>query len=195
MAKNVRLQQQMQYKKNQKLMRKKKSRKELEKSSSEPRQLEYPFVGKFEKVSFSVFKDSFNSDTDEETLKKIYSGIQIPIRMSAASPAYHFIFPFEDTTIGPGQCITIPTGIRCQLSKNWMLKIYSEQFSINQSVRLLLDDGVQIVTSDDYSLEQQIYLKLINDNKNDACITINTGSKIARGIFEMYGLDYNESAK
>lgn len=175
--------------------------------------LQYPFVGRFEKVSYDTFKKSayalYNISSEqasdkeiEKIIREMYDGISIPKRLSNGSSEYHFSFPYSDVDIAPGQVINIPTGIKCYLARNWMLKIYPEEFAHpNMSFGFLVDNNVKIVNPDQYYLtddsgaviEGQIYIKMVNNNHDGNTISLSHGSIYAKGVFEMYGLAHNET--
>lgn len=171
---------------------------------TEPEELTYPFIGRFEKVSYEIFRSSTLklygideaavTDDAESAIKDMYDQIQIPTRLSKGSPEYHFVFPYTSMDIAPGHIAYVPSGIKCYMAKNWMLKIYPEEFYQDAiAVGLHLADSATIIGSDNVLLDDnQIYIKLINNNPLNSVITIDTYSKYAKGIFEMYGIAHNE---
>ena len=52
-----------------------------------------------------------------------YDDIKIPVRATSGSAGYDFYCPCE-LIIKPGQALVIPTGIRCDIDRNWVLSIY-----------------------------------------------------------------------
>lgn len=49
--------------------------------------------------------------------------IPLPKRATAGSAGYDFICP-SDVTLQPGDAITIPTGIRCEMQPGWVLMLF-----------------------------------------------------------------------
>lgn len=166
--------------------------------------LEYPFVCDFEKVSNYTFKNSVIKMMNEEEVSEAvssaidaaYEEIQLPVRLSPGTSEYHFLFALPELTIQPGVTVTIPTGIKCFLSRNWNLEIISEDYTatLGSDIGASLVPPVQIVNPDDYGTdtEGQICITFSNTNK-DTPITITKGAAFAKGILRMFGLAYNEN--
>ena len=83
-------------------------------------------VAQFYKVSFEQFRegaaDAFGV-TEEQELRKIYEGIQLPKRATTGSAGYDFYAPVS-ITLEPGKTLKIPTGIRVEMEPDWVLKCY-----------------------------------------------------------------------
>ena len=186
--------------------------------------LEYPFVCNFEKVSKETFAESIrkiidtttanenadNSDTNtqavdessiEDNINWIYDNIKLPERVSPGSSQYHFWFPIGEVTIPAGYSLTIPTGIKCFLARNWSLEIIGENFNdTHPGLGFDLVPPVAIVNPDDYIVvdsegkekEGQIYITVTNNNANGNAITVSHNSPFACGILRMFGISYNE---
>ena len=87
-------------------------------------------IATFEKVSLSQYlqaKKSFyhtdKYDFDEEFYVDEYNKIKIPSRSTSGSVGFDFYLPF-DIELGVGECIIIPTGIRCRIEEGFSLDIY-----------------------------------------------------------------------
>ena len=80
-------------------------------------------IAKFEKVSLKQFvadwEDTFSDGRGEE----VYNSIKLPVRATVGSAGYDFFAPI-DITLKPGETVKIPTGIRCYIEPEWVLKIY-----------------------------------------------------------------------
>ena len=168
--------------------------------------LEYPFVCNFEKVSNYTFKNSILklmneeevSEAVESAIDAAYEDIKLPTRLSPGLSEYHFLFPMPELIIQPGVTVSIPTGIKCFLARNWNLEIIAEDYTatLGSDIGASLVPPVQIVNPDDYGTgtEGQIYITFSNTNK-DTPITITKDAAFAKGILRMFGLAYNEKMK
>ena len=80
-------------------------------------------ISKFHKVSFEQFTgdwtDTFGEVSQEE-LQAVYEGIRLPVRATSGSAGYDFFSPAA-FSLGPGETIKIPTGIRAEIDENWVL--------------------------------------------------------------------------
>ena len=78
-------------------------------------------MNRFEKVTYEVYKNSFNTDCD---ITQEYKDIKLPKRGSVGSAGYDFFAPFS-FDLEPNETIVIPTGIRW-MSDGYLkvLKIY-----------------------------------------------------------------------
>lgn len=173
--------------------------------------LEYPFVCNFEKVSRKTFVDAMmklfvseeNVDNEEviKSMNTLYDQIKLPERLGHGTSEYHFWFPIHAMSIPAGVTVSIPTGIKCFLSRNWCLEIIGENF--NETLPELgfdLVPPVSIVNADDYivygendeALEGQIYITVTNNNKDGQSIEISHNSPFACGVLRMFGIAYNE---
>ena len=159
-------------------------------------------VAMFEKVSFEQFyKDYMNCLSDaekesiaEETIKDIYDNIKIPKRSTKGSAGYDFFAPV-DMTIKPGNTMFIPTGIRCCMVDNWVLKIYPRS-GLGFKFRLQLNNTVGIIDADYYgsSNEGHIMAKITNDTNEDKTVSIEAGKGFMQGIFVEYGIAFDDEA-
>lgn len=153
-------------------------------------------IAKFEKVSFKQF---------EKTIEKlygidvgnIYEKIKLPCRATTGSAGYDFFSPV-DVVLEPGQSIKIPTGIRCKMQNDWVLKLYPRS-SLGFKYRMQLNNTVGIIDSDYYNSDNEghIIVKIINDSNEDKTLNIKVGKAFVQGIFIQYGIteDDNVSEK
>ena len=58
----------------------------------------------------------------EEAAREIYGRLRLPGRATAGSAGYDFHTPLA-FTLGPGESIKIPTGVRVEMSEGWVLFI------------------------------------------------------------------------
>lgn len=148
-------------------------------------------VAKFEKVSFKQFKkdwvDTFGvSSLFDDTIRIIYDRITLPERSTKGSAGYDFVSPLS-FNLEPGHEIKIPTGIRCRMNPDWVLKCYPRS-SLGFKYRLQMNNTVSIIDSDYYYSDNEghIFAKVFNNgNKN---VAIDAGYKFFQGIFCEYGI-------
>lgn len=148
-------------------------------------------VAKFEKVSYEQFKkdwrDTFNA-SDEEIIRKIYDGIKLPKRATVGSAGYDFFAPIG-LKIKPGKTVKVPTGIRCRIDNDWVLKCYPRS-GLGFKFRLQLNNTVGIIDSDYYNSDNEghIFAKITNDTNEEKVVSLKSGEGFMQGIFVEYGI-------
>ena len=161
-------------------------------------------VAKFEKVSYNEFKkaivdfydENFSSNLTEEDIKKIYDEIKIPKRSTIGSAGYDF---YNNTglhfSVWEKETLKIPTGIRCNMDKDWVLMMFPRS-GLGFKYRLQLDNTVGIIDSDYYCSDNEghIFLKITNDSKVEKECYIDQGKAFAQGIFLPYGITEDDDA-
>ena len=151
---------------------------------------EFKRVAKFEKVSFDEYKKAFD-DMDLEEIKGIYDSIKLPKRATKGSAGYDFYSPI-DITLKPGETVKIPTGIRCKMEDNYVLKLYPRS-GLGFKYRLQLNNTVGIIDSDYYNSDNEghIMIKLVYEgfkNSKQDSIVIKSGTAFVQGILhEVFG--------
>lgn len=148
-------------------------------------------VAKFEKVSLAQFLSAFDDKNDVE---KIYEDIKLPKRATVGSAGYDFYAPF-DIKLNPGETIKIPTGIRCKMDLEYVLKLYPRS-GLGFKYRLQLNNTVGIIDSDYYnsSNEGHIFAKITNDSNEGKTVEIKKGEGFMQGIFIEYGITIDDDA-
>lgn len=147
-------------------------------------------IAKFEKVSLERFRSDFGGENADE----VYSEIKLPRRATTGSAGYDF-FSTLSVVLAPGEEIKIPTGIRARIDEGWVLKIYPRS-GLGFKFRLQLNNTVGIIDSDYYrsSNEGHIFVKITNDSKTGAVLSLNKGDAFAQGIFLEYGITEDDDA-
>lgn len=151
-------------------------------------------IAKFEKVSFEEFYkgvrdiDPTYKELSDETIKKIYDGIKLPKRATKGSAGYDFSIPFT-MTMAPNATVKIPTGIRCKMQEDWVLKLYPRS-GLGFKFRLQLNNTVGIIDSDYYYSDNEghIFVKITNDTNESKYIHLEEGDGFIQGIFLEYGI-------
>lgn len=160
-------------------------------------------VAEFKKVSLEGFIkdwcDTFGLDASDANtrheIEDIYGGIELPKRATAGSAGYDFFAPVK-IKIAPGQTVKIPTGIRCRIDNNWVLKCYPRS-GLGFKYRMQLDNTVGIIDSDYYDSDNEghIFIKVTNDSKRPfKNINVHRGDGFAQGIFVEYGITIDDEA-
>lgn len=155
--------------------------------------MEFKRVAKFEIVSFEQFKTGFDNLSDEE-IKKIYDNLKLPQRATQGSAGYDFFAPF-DIILKPGETIKIPTGIRCKMELNYVLKLYPRS-GLGFKYRLQLNNTVGIIDSDYYYSDNEghIFAKITNDSNENKTLEIKANTGFMQGIFVEYGITIDDDA-
>lgn len=155
-------------------------------------------VAKFEKVSFEQFKkdwiDTFANTYTEEEITEIYNNIKLPKRATKGSAGYDFFTPI-DITLRPSETIKIPTGIRCEMQEDWVLKLYPRS-GLGFKYRLQLNNTVGIIDSDYFYSDNEghIMAKITNDTNENKNVIVDAGSGFMQGIFVEYGITVDDDA-
>ena len=155
-------------------------------------------IAKFEKVSFTQFKEGWTDtfgEASEEKLREIYGGIRLPRRATKGSAGYDFFAP-ADFTLRPGETVKIPTGIRAKMEEECVLKCYPRS-GLGFKYRLQLNNTVGIIDSDYYYSDNEghIFAKLTNDTNEGKTVEISTGTGFMQGIFVEYGITVDDEAE
>lgn len=148
-------------------------------------------VAKFEKVSLEQFYkdwiDTFGEISEAEATI-IYDDIKLPKRATMGSAGYDFFAPLS-FVLKPGETIKIPTGIRCGINTDWVLKCYPRS-GLGFKYRIQLNNTVGIIDSDYYFSDNEghIFIKITNDSNEGKVLAVNKTEGFAQGIFVEYGI-------
>ena len=161
-------------------------------------------IAKFSKVSFEEFCKglleglwipSDINDKEYYRWKEIYNEIKLPERKTTGSAGYDFHIPFS-VTLAPGQTVLIPTGVRCLMEPEWVLKLYPRS-GLGFKYRLQLNNTVGIIDSDYYysdTNEGHIMAKITNDSNEENVLKLKSGDGFMQGIFVEYGITVDDHA-
>lgn len=156
-------------------------------------------VARFEKVSFDQFYKDMTKIIQEtggvyndEGIRAMYDGIELPKRATSGSAGYDFHAPFG-FSLAPGESIKIPTGIRAKIDEGWWLCCLPRS-GLGFKYQVRLANTVGTVDADYYgsSNEGHIFLKIVNGGDKE--ISVRTGDGIVQGIFLPYGITYGDNA-
>lgn len=155
-------------------------------------------IAKFEKVSLEQFIqdwiDTFNDTYTETEIVNIYDNIKLPKRATKGSAGYDFYTPIN-ITLRPNETIKIPTGIRCFIDEDWVLKLYPRS-GLGFKYRLQLNNTVGIIDSDYFYSDNEghIMAKITNDTNEDKNVIVEVGDGFMQGIFVQYGITFDDEA-
>ena len=151
-------------------------------------------VARFEIVSFEQFKSGFDNKNEEE-IKEIYDKLKLPKRATKGSAGYDFFAPFK-ITLKPGETIKVPTGIRCYMEPNWVLKLYPRS-GLGFKYRLQLNNTVGIIDSDYYYSDNEghIFAKITNDSNENKTVEIKKGTGFMQGIFVEFAITFDDDCQ
>ena len=112
--------------------------------------------------------------------------IPLPKRATAGSAGYDFISPAE-VTLAPGEAITIPTGIRCEMQPGWVLMLFPRS-GLGFKHQIHLANTVGVVDADYFRAanEGHIMVRLVNGGGH--AVVIAQGERFCQGVFLPHGL-------
>lgn len=135
-------------------------------------------VAKFEKVSYEVFLEDMRKafpDLDDASIEFMYENhVTLPKRSSSDSVLYDIYSPVT-VTIEPGCSITIPTGIRCNMLRNYVLMCFN-------------GGSANVIDSQHYFSNKEGHIVLKVTNNTDDSMFIFAGSVGWHGIFTQCGV-------
>ncbi len=149
-------------------------------------------VAKFEKVSWEQFledwRDTFGNQQEQARIQGIYDRIRLPRRATAGSAGYDFFLTLP-IVLRPGESIKVPTGIRARMDVNWVLQIYPRS-GLGFKYRLQMNNTVGIIDSDYFYSDNEghIFIKILNDSREEKTLELAEGMAFAQGIFMEYGI-------
>lgn len=149
-------------------------------------------VAKFEKVSWEQFledwRDTFGNEQEQARIQGIYDRIRLPRRATVGSAGYDFFLTLP-IVLRPGESIKVPTGIRARMDVNWVLQIYPRS-GLGFKYRLQMNNTVGIIDSDYFYSDNEghIFIKILNDSREEKTLELAEGMAFAQGIFMEYGI-------
>ena len=152
-------------------------------------------IAKFHKVSFEQFAEGFaDYSKDLEVVRKIYDSIKLPKRATKGSAGYDFFAPVG-IALAPGETMKVPTGIRCEMEYDWVLKLYPRS-GLGFKYRLQLNNTVGIIDADYFYSDNEghIFAKITNDSNEGKTVEIPAGTGFIQGIFLEYGITVDDAA-
>ena len=112
--------------------------------------------------------------------------IPLPQRATAGSAGYDFICPAE-ITLAPGEAVTVPTGVRCEMQPGWVLMIFPRS-GLGFKHQLRLANTVGVIDSDYFHAANEGHIMVRIVNGGDHPVTIARGERFCQGVFLPHGL-------
>ncbi|MFI3208363.1 MAG: deoxyuridine 5'-triphosphate nucleotidohydrolase [Eubacteriales bacterium] len=154
-------------------------------------------IAQFYKVSYKQFEESFVDTFPEYVgdVQAVYDTLILPKRATSGSAGYDFCTPVA-LTINPGETVKIPTGIRCEMQENWVLKCYPRS-GLGFKFRLQLNNTVGIIDSDYFYSDNEghIFAKITNDTNEGKVVELGAGTGFMQGIFVEYGITLDDDVQ
>ena len=148
-------------------------------------------IATFEKVSLEQYVDAIGNltdcDLDFDSIAKDYEQIKLPARATSGSVGYDFFLPF-DISLNVGECMVIPTGIRCKMEEGYSLDIYPKS-GLGFKSFTTIANTVGIIDSDYYYSDNEghIMVKLINKGFDVTRDRLNPSKVIYRELVRLKG--------
>ena len=118
--------------------------------------------------------------------------IPLPRRATTDSAGYDFVCPM-DVHLAPGEAVTIPTGIRCEMQPGWVLMLFPRS-GLGFRHQLRLANTVGVIDSDYFHADNEghILVRIVNGQlppcNGGEMLTIAAGERFCQGVFLPYGL-------
>ena len=112
--------------------------------------------------------------------------IPLPRRATAGSAGYDFVCTAE-VTLQPGEAVTIPTGLRCEMQPGWVLMIFPRS-GLGFKHQIRLANTVGVIDSDYYHAANEGHIMARIVCGGDHPITITRGERFCQGVFLPHGL-------
>ena len=120
------------------------------------------------------------------------SEIPLPRRATTGSAGYDFVCTAE-VTLQPGEAVTIPTGLRCEMQPGWVLMLFPRS-GLGFKHQIRLANTVGVIDSDYYHAANEGHIMVRLANGMSPCsidshpVTIKRGERFCQGVFLPYGL-------
>ena len=111
--------------------------------------------------------------------------IPLPRRATAGSAGYDFFAPAE-TLIPAGGSALIPTGIRAEMEKGWVLILFPRS-SLGFRTGIRLSNTAGIIDSDYAYARNEGHIMVKMRNPSETPVVIGRGERFCQGIFLPYG--------
>jgi len=116
--------------------------------------------------------------------------IPLPRRATAGSAGYDFVSP-ADVTLQPGEAVTIPTGVRCEMQPGWVLMLFPRS-GLGFKHQVHLANTVGVIDSDYFHAANEGHIMVRIVNGGDHAVSIARGERFCQGVFLPHGLAEEE---
>ena len=136
-----------------------------------------------------VSKEQYAASAPADALP--VANIPLPRRATAGSAGYDFICP-ADITLQPGEAVTIPTGIRCEMQPGWVLMLFPRSgLGFKHQVRLA--NTVGVIDADYFRAANEGHIMVRIVNGGDHAVSIAKGERFCQGVILPHGLAEEET--
>ena len=142
-------------------------------------------MARFTRVSEDQYRAAMG---DREALS--LPEIPLPRRATAGSAGYDFVSPVT-VTLAPGGTALIPTGIRAEMDRGWVLMLFPRS-SLGFKTGIRLGNTVGIIDSDYAFADNEGHIMVKLRNPSGEAVTIRQGERFCQGVFLPYGLAEEE---
>lgn len=150
-------------------------------------------IAKFQKVTEQLFLDECNKlGINDYMADDAYQTVSLPERATSGSAGYDFHIPFP-IRLEPGQSISFPTAVRCEIAPGWFLMIVPKS-GLGYKYRCQLDNTVGIIDSDYYYSDNEGQMAIKMTNCGNVPLELAQNAKVAQGIFLPYGITTDDEA-
>ncbi len=116
--------------------------------------------------------------------------IPLPRRATAGSAGYDFVSTAEVTLL-PGEAVTIPTGLRCEMEPGWVLALFPRS-GLGFKHQVHLANTVGVIDSDYFRAANEGHILVRIVGGGDHPVTIARGERFCQGVFLPHGLAEEE---
>lgn len=152
-------------------------------------------VAEFKKISFKQFKKDVNDTSiyrviDDNYFIELYEDIVIPKRSTDGSAGHDICIPF-DINLLPNDTLKVPTGIRCEMKKEWVMLIFPRSsMGIKKGLRIL--NTIPVIDSDYAYADNEGHIFICIKNESNKVMKLKKGDKIVQGVFVPFGVADNK---
>ena len=150
-------------------------------------------VAKFSKVSFEQFVEDCKGilgdvyiENKMEYLSEKYKNINIPKRSTACSAGHDISTPFN-IKMTPHQSITIPTGLRCEMDRDYVMLIFARS-SLGIKKGMTIANTVPVVDADYAYADNEGHIFICIKNNGEDTLELEEGDKIVQAVFVPFGV-------
>ena len=146
-------------------------------------------IAVFRKVSEEQFVgDCSNAFGDDNILdiRKKYKEINLPKRSTRFSAGHDICTPF-DVKLRPGEKLMVPTGIRCEMSEEYVMLIFPRS-SLGIKKGMTISNTVPVVDADYFFADNEGHIFISIKNNGNDVLELRSGEKIVQAVFVPFGV-------
>ena len=139
-------------------------------------------IARFDRVPLAQYRQDTAAFADPLPLE----ALPLPTRATAGSAGYDFVCPAE-ITLGPGESVVVPTGMRAFMEPGWVLLIFPRS-GLGFKHQLRLANTAGVIDSDYVGAPTSGHILVKMVNGSDHAFTLQRGERFCQGLFLPYGL-------